>query len=323
MRVAIVGAGRMGHGIGLCYALGGHDVTLVDRDAPALDRARRGVAEAAAFLVAHDLVDEATGGDAIDRTRYGTDLTEALRGADLVQEAIHEDLGAKQVAFAAIEGAARSDAILATNTSSLRIAAVAGGMRSPDRLIGIHWVAPPYLVPIVELVRAETTPDDLIARARTVLAEMGKVPVIVPDVPGFALNRLQYALLSAAVDLVDQGIVGPHEVDLLIRHAMAPRMLAFGLLEQFDLVVDGRTVEAVANYLFEETGDTRFRPSPRLTDLVEQGRRGMITGAGWFEYDGEPAAIAARRDGAFARAYRAQAELDRTVGPTLARRSEA
>jgi 3-hydroxyacyl-CoA dehydrogenase len=309
----------MGHGLGLCYALGGHHVTLVDRDDAALDRARTGVAEAATFLVEHGLVDDGSADPAIARIDYADHLPDAIGAAGLVQEAIHENLAAKQALFAEIEAAASDDAILATNTSSLRIGTVTARMRQPGRVIGIHWVAPPYLVPLVEVVRTEATPDALVDRALDVLTALGKVPVVVPDVPGFALNRLQYALLAAAVDLVDQKIVGPREVDLLIRHAMAPRMLAFGLLELFDLIVDGRTVEAVATYLFEETGDLRFRPSPRLADLVERGRRGMITGAGWFEYDGEPEEIASRRDDAFARAYRAQAELDRTVGPTLAR----
>ena len=319
MRIVVLGAGRMGHGLALCYAMGGNDVALVDTDEGALRRAEGAIREAAALLAGRGLGTEPDLDRAVARVTSSGDLPGASATADLVQEAIHEDLPAKQEAFVAVEAVAPAEAILATNTSSLRIAAVGARMRRPERLIGLHWVAPPYLVPIVEVVRTATTPGDLVDRARSLLVALGKVPVVVPDVPGFALNRLQYALFSAAVDLIDQGILEPREVDQVIRYAMAPRQLAFGLLEQFDLIVSGRTVEAVATYLFEETGDPRYRPSPRVADMVKRGRLGSISGAGWFEYEGEQSEIDRRRDEAFADAYRALAELDRTMGRATAR----
>jgi 3-hydroxybutyryl-CoA dehydrogenase len=305
----------MGHGLALCYAMGGHDVALVDTDDRALRRAEASIRDAAAFLVGNRMGTRRGLQRAVGRIELAGDLRAACVTADLVQEAIQEDLPAKQRLFADVEALAPVDAILATNTSSLRIEAISADMTRPERAIGLHWVAPPYLVPIVEIVRGAGTPAHLVERARIVLRELGKVPVIVPDVPGFALNRLQYALFAAAVDLIDQDIVGPREVDLLIRYAMAPRLLAFGLLEQFDLVVSGRTVEAVAKYLYEETGDSRYRPSPRVTEMVASGRLGLITGRGWFEYQGEQGELERRRDEAFARAYRALAELDASIDP--------
>jgi 3-hydroxybutyryl-CoA dehydrogenase len=317
MKVVVLGAGRMGRGLALCYAMGDHEVTLVDTDAHALASARAGIREAAALLVEHRLATNRGLRRALNQIEYADDLTGACGSADLVQESIQEDLEAKQELFARVEPLAPWDAILGSNTSSLRISAVGARMRSPERLMGLHWVAPPYLVPIVEVVRTASTPDNLVQRARTLLEALGKIPVVVPDVPGFALNRLQYAFHAAAVDLVDHGIVGPREVDLLVRYAMAPRLLAFGLLEQFDLIVSGRTVLAVANYLFEETGDSRFQPSPRLAQMVDAGHLGLISGAGWFEYSGEQSKIERQRDEAFADAYRALADLDRRKGPTV------
>jgi 3-hydroxybutyryl-CoA dehydrogenase len=228
-----------------------------------------------------------------------------------VQEAIPEALAAKQALFADIEPAIRPDAILATNTSSLRLADVGARMRHPERLVGIHWVAPPYLVPVVEVVRGPGTTSDVAERAEEMLVGVGRIPVPVPDVAGFVLNRLQYALHLAAVDLVDQGIATPEQIDLLVRYAMAPRQLAFGAMRLFDLIVSARTVEAVAAYLHEETGDPRFRPSPSLGAMVESGRLGAASGEGWYSYpEADLEMIEARRDRAFAAAYRALASLD-------------
>jgi 3-hydroxyacyl-CoA dehydrogenase len=313
MRTVVLGAGRMGHGLGLSYALGGHDVTLVDRDAAALQRAQERIREAAAFLVGNGLVAEDLAGRAVARIGMSDDMTVPCGAADLVQEAIPEELRQKQDLLAAIEALVPGDAIIATNTSSLRIGALATDMRRPERLVGMHWVAPPYLVPIVEVVRGDATEDGIVRRAVRILEDAGKIPVVVADVPGFAVNRLQYALFAEAVDLVDQGVVGPEGVDLIVRYAMAPRQLAFGQFRLFDLVVSGRTVLNVANYLYEETGDGRFRPSPRLAQMVAAGRLGLASGAGWYEYDGEPADIERQRDEAFALAYRALAELDRQM----------
>ncbi len=301
----------MGHGLGLSYALGGHQVTLVDRDGDALRGAQDRIADAAAFLVENHLVPDDLTKQAVARIGTSEDIAASCAAADLVQEAIPEDLHDKQVLLAAMEALVRPDTIIATNTSSLRIGALAANMRRADRLVGMHWVAPPYLVPIVEVVRGSTTDDGVVQRAVAILADAGKIPIVVADVPGFALNRLQYALFAAAVDLVDQGIVGPEQVDLIVRYAMAPRQLAFGQFRLFDLIVSGRTVLNVANYLYDETGDSRFRPSPRLTQMVEAGRLGLATGAGWYEHPGDPADIERARDQAFALAYRAVAELDR------------
>lgn len=310
MIIVVIGAGRMGAGLAVAYAAGGHDVALVDQDRSALDAARERIARASAFLAEQGLAAEAAATAAPARVRCSTDAIEACAMADIVQEAIPEDLDAKRALLASIEPALSRDALVATNTSSLRLADISAGMRDPTRLIGMHWVSPPYLVPLVEVVRDTGTPQALVDRAVAVLTGLGKVPIVVPDVPGFALNRLQFALFAGAVDLVDQGIVTPEQVDLIIRTAMAPRQLAFGQFRLFDLIVNGRTVEAVSDYLFRETGGPRYRPSPRLAEMVEAGRLGLVSGEGWFRYPGDPAVHERQRDAALARAYRFLAELD-------------
>ncbi|HEX5450754.1 MAG TPA: 3-hydroxyacyl-CoA dehydrogenase family protein, partial [Candidatus Limnocylindrales bacterium] len=213
MRTLVVGAGRMGHGIALCYALGGHGVDLVDTDEGGFARARAAIGAAAALLADNELRTSTEVEQAIERIHFGTDLAAAAAQAGLVEEAIPEDLPAKQRLLEEIESTAPDEAMLATNTSSLRIGAIGARMTHPERLIGIHWVAPPYLVPTVEIVRTPTTPVELVDRAKQMLIGLGKVPVVVPDVAGFAVNRLQYALFAAATDLVEQGILEPAEVD--------------------------------------------------------------------------------------------------------------
>lgn len=314
MRTVVLGAGRMGFGLGLAYALGGHDVTLVDRDPAALGAAVDRAVRAAAFLEDEGLEPGDRCRAALARLATAEHAADACRAADLVQEAIPEVLADKQALLAEVEAWASPAALLATNTSSLRLADVSATMRRPERLVGMHWVSPPYLVPIVEVVRTEVTPPALVERAVAILRAVRKIPIVVPDVPGFALNRLQFALFAGAVDLVDRGIVTPEEVDLIVRYGMAPRQLAFGQFRLFDLIVNGHTVKAVSDYLFAETGDARYRPSPRLAEMVEAGRLGLVSGEGWFEYPGDPAEHERRRDEAFARAYRLLA--DRGTGET-------
>jgi 3-hydroxybutyryl-CoA dehydrogenase len=310
MRTTIVGSGQMGHGIGLSYALGGHRVTLFDSDPAARDRAEAGIRAVAAYLVRERLVEEAAASAAIDRVSRSADLAAACAAADLVQEAVPEEMALKQALFAEVEPLVRADTIIATNTSSLRIHALGERMREPERLVGMHWVSPPYLVPIVEVVRGQATRDATVDRAVAILEGVGKIPIVVPDVPGFAVNRLQYALFCAAAEMVEDGIVTPEQVDLIVRNAMAPRQLAFGQFRMFDLIVSSRTVLAVAEYLHRETGDGRYRPTVQMQEMVDAGRLGLRSGGGWFDYPGGPAGHERRRDAAFAHAYRALAELD-------------
>ena len=193
-RIAVIGAGLMGHGIAQVFALAGHDVTITDSFKPNLDTVKTRIS---ANL--RDLGDDET---AVDRVRPIADLAEAVRDADYVVEAISEDLPLKQKLFAEIESHVRPDTILASNTSVIPITAIMQGLRERSRALGTHWWNPPYLVPLVEVIGTQWTSPQAIEWTMALHAAAGKQPAHVKkDVPGFIGNRLQHALWREAVSL--------------------------------------------------------------------------------------------------------------------------
>jgi 3-hydroxybutyryl-CoA dehydrogenase len=248
MAVVVLGAGRMGSQIGAEYALGGHDVTWVVRDggrAAAAVEAAFAVAESTALWTAA----EVTG--ARDRTHVATALRAAGAGVELVAESVAEDLAVKGPLLRA--AAERwPEAILATNTSSLRIADLGEAAGAPERTIGAHWWNPPLLMPLVEVVPAAQTGAEAVERTMGLLRALGKRPVLIArDVPGFAWNRLQFALLREALWLVQEGVVTPEVVDEIVRDGLARRWRLTGPFETAQLG-GPETFAAVAANLFGE-----------------------------------------------------------------------
>jgi 3-hydroxyacyl-CoA dehydrogenase len=310
-RVVVVGAGHMGHGLAACYAIGGDSVVLVDVDGRALSRALRAL---------HRVVDTlADGGDlapeaaiaAAARVTTTTDLAAAVRHAALVQETVDERLALKQELFVAIEASAPPDAILGTNTASLRLAEVSARMAAPERLVGLHWFHPPYVVPTVEVVAGEATSPAVVEAAADWLRRIGKEPLLVRDVPGFVVNRLQTALRNTALSLVEQGIADPATIDAAVKYTIGPRLSAFGMFRLYDLIVNMAFSLHTSEYLFASTGEERYRPSPLMRERVAAGATGLGAGRGWYDYrELDRAAVEAVRDRVIAATYRAQRELD-------------
>src|SRR2546421_5094782 len=219
MRVAIVGAGLMGAQMGGEYALGGHDVTLIARDAAAVERR----VEAALQLVEEHALGETA--PARDRLRVTTD---PAVDCDLAVESVPEDLELK--ARLLREVAARSpEAVLASNTSSIPITALGDAVGAPERVVGTHYLNPPLLMPPVEVVAGERTDPAVVATVAETLEALGKQPVLVRrDVPGFVWNRLQFALLRECVWLLDQGVASMEDVDRVVRDGLARRWRRVG-----------------------------------------------------------------------------------------------
>src|SRR5262245_48686397 len=209
-RIAVVGAGLMGHGIAQVFALAGHDVTIYDAVKATLDSARSRI-----LANLKDLGDDQS---AVERVHPCADLSEAVRDADYVVEAVLEDLSLKQDLFRQIEAAVRPDAILASNTSVIPITQIMGGLTRRERALGTHWWNPPYLVPLVEVIGTEWTAPAAIEWTIKLHADAGKTPVHVKkDVPGFVGNRLQHALWRECVALVQNGICDAETVDTVIK----------------------------------------------------------------------------------------------------------
>jgi len=271
-RIAVIGAGLMGHGIAQVFGLAGHDVTVTDTHALTLASVKDRIL--ANLKALNDDV------KAVERIRICPGLAEAVADADFIVEAVREDLGVKQQLFAEIERAARPDVILASNTSVIPITAIMGGLDNRARALGTHWWNPPYLVPLVEVIATEWTAPAAIDFTLKLLAEVGKTPVHVKkDVPGFVGNRLQHALWREAISLIENDICDAATVDTVIKAAFGRRLAVLGPLENADLVGTDLTLAIHRTVL--PAIDARPGPSPYLEKLVAQGKLGMKTGEGF------------------------------------------
>ena len=277
-RIAVVGAGLMGHGIAQVFALAGHPVAIHDPVGTTLASVKTRIE---ANL--RDLGDDVA---AVDRVTPVASLAEAVRDADFIVEAALEDLPLKQKLFGEIEAAARADAILASNTSVIPITAIMQGLADRTRALGTHWWNPPYLVPLVEVIGTEWTSDPAIDFAMALHKSVGKTPVHVKkDVPGFVGNRLQHALWREAIALVEQGICDAETVDTVIKAAFGRRLAVLGPLENADLVGTDLTL-AIHRTVLPDI-ESRPGPSPYLERLVADGKLGFKSGEGFRKWTPE------------------------------------
>lgn len=277
-RIAVIGAGLMGHGIAQVFALAGHDVTITDSFAANLDTVKARISTNLA-----DLGDDAA---AVNRVTPNADLAATVRDADYVVEAVLEDLPLKQTLFAEIERHARPDAILASNTSVIPITRIMEGLKHRERALGTHWWNPPYLVPLVEVIGTQWTAPQVIDSTMALHKAIGKTPVHVKkDVAGFVGNRLQHALWREAVALVEHGICDAETVDTVIKAAFGRRLAVLGPLENADLVGTDLTL-AIHKTVLPEI-DSRPAASPYLERLVEAGKLGFKSGEGFRKWTPE------------------------------------
>jgi len=269
-RAAVVGAGLMGRGIAAVLTSGGLDVTLCDPEPDTLEEAVESVRSRAA---------PAGGRGAVSGS---ADLARAVRHADLVVEAVVEDLAVKQEVFAAVSAAA-PDAVLATNTSVLPVTAIAERARRPGRVLGTHWWNPPDLIPLVEVIPGRLTSATVTGRVESLLDHLGKTPVRVRrDVPGFIGNRLQHALWREAITLVADGICDAETVDLVARNTIGLRLARMGPIENADYV--GLDLTLAIHDAVLPALSTDGEPSPLLRALVLRGDLGARTGRGFLPW---------------------------------------
>jgi 3-hydroxybutyryl-CoA dehydrogenase len=285
-RVAIIGAGLMGHGLALVFASAGHAVSITDPVAQSRDTVKERVA---ATLKSLDR-DES----AVAHITVAHALAEAVADADVVIEAAPEKLALKQEIFAELEAAARPDAVLASNTSVIPIGQIAARVSSRHRVLGTHWWNPPYLVPLVEVIQTDGTSPQTVAAMMDLLNRLGKTPVHVKkDVPGFVGNRLQHALWREAIALVADGVCDAQTVDLVVKNSFGRRLAVLGPLENADLVGTDLTLDIHENVLPHL--DRTPGPSPYLKALVAEGKLGFKSNVGFREWDeAEKTAVRAR-----------------------------
>jgi 3-hydroxybutyryl-CoA dehydrogenase len=276
--VACIGAGTMGAGIALAFALGGSAATMVARRQPTLDAAWRRIEASVGLLTAAGRLPGTEREAVLGRIAGTTDLDGADLGVDLVVESIAEDVAVKRQLYQAIEPRLGPSTILGTCTSSLSLAELAAGLARPERFLGYHWFNPPELVALVEIVPAEATAAAVTDRVEAFSRAIGKQPVRVADVPGFVANRLQYALIREAYHLVAAGVCTPADVDRVVTAGLGPRWAAIGPFLSMDLA--GLDVHrAVVEQLFPRLSAGTTVP-PVLSALTDEGALGVKSGRG-------------------------------------------
>jgi len=274
-RIAVIGAGLMGHGIAQVFAVAGHHVTITDAATANLTTVKD--------RIAANLRELGEDEGAVARVRPCNDLTEAVRSADYVVEAISEDLALKQKLFADIEPHVRRDTILASNTSVIPITSIMQGLAVRERALGTHWWNPPFLLPLVEVIETQWTSPDAVAWTMKLHEAANKKPAHVKkDVPGFIGNRLQHALWREAISLVEHGICDAETVDDVIKSSFGRRLSVLGPLENADLVGTDLTL-AIHNTVLPAI-DSRPQPSPYLQRLVADGKLGFKSGEGFCKW---------------------------------------
>lgn len=280
-RVTVVGAGTMGHGIAHVAALAGHQVWLNDVSSAAIDAGMAKIRQNLSVGVQKGKLDQATMDATLSRLHAEPDLRVAASTADLLIEAAPEVLALKRAIFQTATETLPPTALVATNTSSIPLRLLADALPHPAQLVGLHFFNPVHIQPLLEVVRAEVTSDDSLARALDFARSLGKDPIVVRDVAGFASSRLGLALGLEAIRMVQEGVASAADIDkameLGYRHPMGPLKLT-------DLVgLDVRL--AIAETLSREIDPVRFAPPQLLRDLVAAGKLGKKSGEGFYRYD--------------------------------------
>jgi 3-hydroxyacyl-CoA dehydrogenase len=287
-RIAVVGVGLMGHGIAQEFALAGYDVHLHSRSEESLQTALKSIQANLLRLVGMGVVTREQVEAVPARLHPSPVLAEAVSDADVVIESIYEDVALKRQIFQALDTLCPAHTILASNTSTLPLSQFATGLRRPDKVLVAHYANPPYLIPLVELVRGPETSDDTVTIMSALLTCIGKRPIVVQkEVSGFILNRLQGALLREALWLVQNGIASPQDIDIALKNSIGRRWAVAGVFEIFELA-GWDLLNAIAAGLFPHLVSSSEVPQV-LKDKVARGELGVKTGKGFYEWTPESA----------------------------------
>jgi 3-hydroxybutyryl-CoA dehydrogenase len=293
--ITIVGAGTMGHSLALSFAQAGYSVRLHDVSDDILLRAKRLIDSNLRTLVEAGLLDEHLQTSILERIQTTTDIGNAGGHADFVIEAVNEDAAAKKTIFRTLDAFCPPGAILASNTSYLDIFQFVETGR-PDKVLITHWFAPPHLVPLVEIVRGPHTSQETVDRIRTLLIAIGKNPIVISKfLPGFIANRLQSALTNEALHLLDNGYATPEEIDMAVKSGFGLRLPILGAMKRMDFAGLDFAQKVISNAQYQPPA--RRTRSETVDHLVSQGKLGVKTGSGFYEYGGRtPEAIMKERD---------------------------
>ena len=298
-KAVIAGAGVMGASLAQVYARAGYQVLLWGRRESSLEKGRALIALNQSTLVKESILSQAESDLLISRIHYTCDKRcFAEEGVDIILENIVEKLDAKQAFWEEVSSMAPKTALLATNTSGLHISDIAQRMEGRDRFIGQRWLNPPHLLPLCELVVGKDTSEETVERMRELVIGLNKKPVVVKDINGFLINRIQFAILREALYIVETGAATVEDIDNVMKYGLGLRYAALGPFLTADLGgLD--TFDHIASYLFADLCDQKEK-SAMLHGLVQAGKLGVKSGEGFYDYsDGKDEEAIRRRDELF------------------------
>ena len=287
-KIAVIGSGIMGHGIGQTFALGGYEVTLNDIGDDLLDKVLKQIRKNLDTFIEFGITTDGAAREALARIKTATSLKDSVQDADFVVEALPEVMDLKKRVFKDLDAYSPSHAIIASNTSGLSLTEMASGIKRQDQAVIAHWWNPPHIIPVVEVVKGRFTSDQTVNLVYQLLVAIGKKPVrILKEVPGFLGNRLQFALYREALACLKEGVASAEDIDLAVKGSLGFRLPTIGPLETSDLGgLD--TFLNIAEYLFKEIDRSTEAPDI-LKEKVKAGKLGVKTGEGFYAYPGEKA----------------------------------
>lgn len=279
MQVFIAGCGTMGSGIIQTFAVAGHDVYMYDIKQEFVDRGYDRIDKQLKRQVEKGRMTQEDADASMARLHKTVQLEDA-KNADLVLEAIFEDMAVKRELFGQLDRICGPDCLFLSNTSSLSVTEMAHGYEHESNFLGFHFFNPAPVMKLIEIIRAANTSDAAVEKAKEIASAIGKTPVLVNESPGFVVNRILIPMINEAIDLVDRGVASPEDIDTAMQlganHPMGP--LALGDLIGLDIVLD------IMEVLYHETGDSKYRPSPLLKRMVRAGKLGRKTQEGFYTY---------------------------------------
>ena len=278
--IAVLGAGTMGNGIAQVFAQSGFDVQLIDVSESVLTKARETIEKNLGRLVNKGILDAGDTEGILSRITPHTELKQAVSGADLVVEAATEDTDLKMKIFRELDATCPEKTILATNTSSISITKIAAATQRPEKVIGMHFMNPVPIMKLVEIIRGYSTSDEIAETIVALSRQLGKVPTLVNDYPGFVSNRILLPMINEAIEALHQGVAGVEEIDTVMKLGMAHPMGPLQLADFIGLDV----CLSILNVLYEGFKQPKYAPCALLVNMVQAGKLGVKSGEGFYDY---------------------------------------